>query len=102
MALTYKEKYPKNFHLIRFEDYIADPKTHLGAVCEKVGISWSETLTYPSWNGKKLEKVYPWGTIVTPNTEANTATANELSDKEHDELRSYTTVMLRALGYEDK
>lgn len=100
MALTYRDMYPDNFHIVRLEDYIADHKTHLGPICEKIGISWSDTLTYPSWNGKKLEKVYPWGTIVSPTTEANIATKNELSGEEYDELKSHTSVMLKLLGYD--
>lgn len=100
MALTYQSRYPERFHIVRFEDYIADPKKHLGPICEKVGISWSDTLTYPSWNGKKLEKVYPWGTIVSATTTANLATKDELSHEEYVELKSLTAVMNKLMGYE--
>ncbi len=100
MALVYKERYPDNFHVVRFEDYIENPGAHLGAVCEKLGVSRSDTLAYPSWNGKRLEQVYPWGTIVTPTPETNLATMRELSGNERDEIRSHTIVMLRAFGYD--
>ena len=29
----------------------------------------------PSWNGQKMEQVYPWGTVRTPTPEANTSAA---------------------------
>jgi len=101
MALTYREKYPNNFHILRFEDAVLDPKTHLTALCQELGLSYSETLLHPSWNGKKMEKVYPWGTIVTPTTDANVATMRELSPQEHGEIKSLAAVMLKLMGYEN-
>ncbi|MDT4952906.1 MAG: hypothetical protein QOJ02_1044 [Acidobacteriota bacterium] len=100
MALTFAERFPRNFHILRFEDLVSDPKQHLSALCQKLGLSYSDTLLYPSWNGQKLESVYPWGTIVTPTPEANIATKNELSQTETDEMRSLTSVMLKLLRYE--
>lgn len=100
MALTYAERFPANFHVLRFEDMIADPKAQLSALCQRLGLSYSETLLYPSWNGRRLESVYPWGTIVTPTPEANIATKNELSEAETDQMRSLTSVMLKLLGYD--
>lgn len=100
MALTYAERFPANFHVLRFEDMIADPKAQLSALCQRLGLSYSETLLYPSWNGRRLESVYPWGTIVTPTPEANLATKNELSEAEADQMRSLTSVMLKLLGYD--
>lgn len=98
-AMTYSEKFPKNFHIVRFEDLVADPRRVMTDLCAKLGLSFSETTLYPSWNGTKLESVFPWGTIRTPTTEANLATMNELSQAEHDEMASLTGVMRRVLGY---
>ncbi len=100
MAATYASMYPKNFHLIRFEDMVQDPKASLSGLCDQLGISYSDTLLYPSWNGVKLEKIYPWGTIRTPTPEANIATANELTADEKAEIRSMAIVMLKQFGYE--
>src|SRR5262249_21273339 len=82
MALTYAEIYPNNFHIVRFEDLVASPKETTTKLCKQLGISWSETCLYPSWNGAKLEEVYPWGTIRIPTPEANVATMNLLSGDE--------------------
>ncbi len=101
MALTYAERYPKNFHILRFEDMVEDPQKHLSQLCQRLGLSYSETLLYPSWNGRKMESVYPWGTIRIPTPEANVATMNELSQDEKREMRSLTSVMLKQLGYEN-
>lgn len=100
MAVTFNERFPKNFHLVRFEDLVADPKKTMAGLCKKLGLSYSANTLHPSWNGQKLESVYPWGTIRTPTTEANIATMKELSKKEHAEMKSLTSVMRRLLGYE--
>lgn len=101
MALTFAERFPKNFHILRFEDLVEDPKKALGGLCKKLGLSYSPTLLYPSWNSQKMDSVYPWGTIRTPTPEANIATMKELSKKEHAEIKSLSVVMRRLLGYEN-
>lgn len=101
LALTYAEKYPDNFHILRFEDLVADPKVAMSKLCRSLGLSWSETCLYPSWNGNKLEEVYPWGTIRIPTPEANIATANLLTDAQKAKIEQLSIVMLRQLGYED-
>jgi hypothetical protein len=101
LALTFAERFPDKFHILRFEDLVADPKTALSALCQKLGLSYADTLLYPSWNGQKLESVYPWGTIRIPTPEANVATANELSSEERAEIKQLAIVMMRLLGYEN-
>jgi hypothetical protein len=100
-ALTYAERFPKNFHIVRFEDLIANPKAALTKLCTKLGLSYSDTCLQPSWNGVKLAEVYPWGTIRVPTPEVNVATMNQLSDDEKAQIKSLSIVMQRALGYEN-
>jgi hypothetical protein len=101
LALTYAERYPRNFHILRFEDLVADPKAAMTKVCGQLGLSYSDTCLYPSWNGSKLEEVYPWGTIRIPTPDANVATMNLLSDEEKTAVKSLSIVMQRLLGYEN-
>ena len=99
-ALTACEKFPGRAHLLRYEDIIADPVGQLSALLAKIGVGSSPTLGRPSWNGKELESVYPWGTIRTPTVETNRRTAAELTPAETEEIRSRTRVLLPALGYD--
>jgi hypothetical protein len=99
-ALTYQEKYPDRFHLVRFEDIVADTPKVMDALAKRLGLAPSEKTHYPSFNGVKLEEVYPWGTIRTPTPEANMATANELDAKQKAEMKAETLVMQRLLGYD--
>jgi hypothetical protein len=100
LALTYAEMYLDRVHLLRFEDIVADPVNVLGDFLAKVGAGKSDVLSRPTWNGQTLKQVYPWGTIRTPSTSANLATAGELSAAETEEIRVRTRHLLGTLGYE--
>src|SRR5262245_46610626 len=99
MALTYAAKYPRQIHLVRFEDMIADPKATLTGLLAKVGLPWSDACLTPSWNGQELKQVYPWGTIRVPTPAANVATMDELSDSEKSEITRLSFLRQRRLGY---
>ena len=101
MALTYAEKYPRQFHIVRFEDTISDMKGTLGNLCQKLGIAWSDACLTPSWNGAALKEVYPLGTIRIPTPASNVATMNELADSDKAEVTRLSIVMQRILGYEN-
>jgi hypothetical protein len=98
-ALTIRDKYPDRVHLVRIEDVMADPMRTLGALCAKLGLETAPSLEYPSWNGAKLDEVYPWGTIRRATPSANLATAQELSDVERHEVRDLAWRYLDAFDY---
>lgn len=100
MALTYRDKYPGHFHLVRFEDIVADTPRTMGKLLKDMGLPESERCTYPSFNGVRLEEVFPWGTIRVPTTEANMATANELTAEQKRDMKTETLQMQRLLGYD--
>jgi hypothetical protein len=100
-ALLFREKYPDRMHVIRIEDVLRDSYATLGALCERLGLEAADSLRRPSWNGKELDQVYPWGTIRTATPEANLATAHELTATERDEIRARTWQYLEPFGYAD-
>lgn len=99
-ALTFTETLPGRVHILRFEDIVVDPVRVLGDFLAKIGVKSSVALARPTWNGKSLEQVYPWGTIRTPSADANRATAEELSRGERQEIYHRTRPLLSVLGYE--
>src|SRR5262245_25582142 len=99
-ALTFAEMFPGRVHIVRFEDIIENPVAVLGEFLAKLRIGPSETLARPSWNGRVLDQVYPWGTVRTPTSEANRATAAELTQAEQEEIRLRTKPLLGVLGYD--
>ena len=100
MALTYREQYPLRFHLVRFEDLVADPAQTMASLLSRLGLPMADECLHPSFNAVKLEQVYPWGTIRVPTPEANLATARELTAEQRRDLEAETIVMQRLLGYE--
>ena len=98
-ALLYREQYPDRVHIVRAEDVMRDPKSTLGAVCAKLDLEVSDSLSKVTWNGGELTEVYPWGTIRTPTPEANLATARELSPAQVDEIRVRAKPFLDAFDY---
>lgn len=101
IALMYTRCFPNNFHIIRYEDFLQDPKQYAQTICQKLNISFSETMLYPSWNGKPLENVYPWGIINEPTKQENQDRIEELSDEEKAKIKNLSAVMLKELGYEN-
>ncbi len=100
-ALLVKERFPDRMHIVRTEDVMRDPQKTLGALCEKMGLSNSPTLGKVTWNGTELEEVYPWGTIRKASTEANRATAAELSEGEQASIREQTWQYLETFDYKN-
>jgi hypothetical protein len=99
-ALTFRELCPGRVHLLRYEDVVASPVRVLGELLAGLGISRSDTLAYPSWNGARLTEVYPWGTVRTPTPAVNWATAQELTPQEQEEITHRARPFLACLGYE--
>jgi hypothetical protein len=100
-ALLHRERAPDRVHVLRYEDIVLDPGETLGRFCRELSLRPSPTLSKPTWNGRPLETVHPWGTIRTPSPEANVATALELSDAERDEVARRARPYLDLLGYGD-
>jgi hypothetical protein len=98
-ALLFREKFPKRVHIVRTEDVMRDARQTLGPVCERLGLAVTDTLSNVSWNGKKLDEVYPWGTIRSPTPAANLATAKELSASQIEEIRRRAWPYLEAFDY---
>ncbi|MEN9558274.1 MAG: hypothetical protein RL141_643 [Candidatus Parcubacteria bacterium] len=99
-ATLFQQKYPDNFFVVKFEDIVANPVDVLGGVLARMGCGSSPTLAAPSWNGKVLDQVYPWGTVRIPTPEANLATAAELPAADVDEIYARTHRWIVEFGYE--
>jgi len=66
-ALSYKigewaKQHVPNYHFIKYEDLVTDPEQELRKICHILGIQYSETLLYPTKNGK------PWNGNSMYNT----------------------------------
>lgn len=100
-ALTYAQKYKGRFHIVRYEDLIANKQQVMDGLVTSLGLPLSDKVYYPSFDSKPLEQVYPWGTIKTPTSEANLATAHELIDDIKGKVLIESHVLIGMLGYND-
>jgi hypothetical protein len=98
-ALTYKQKYPNNFDTVYFENLCGDPEGTMKDVSNFLEIPYDNALTYPSFNGKKLDSIYPWGTIKQATVEENNKTADELSEYQKKKIMIECALMAQKLGY---
>jgi hypothetical protein len=102
MATAAKARFPERLHIVRLEDVVANSRQALRPLCEALGIDPEHpSLGAPSWNGRGLDQVYPWGTIRSPTPEANRATAAELSTAEQEEIGRIVGPWIGLLGYGD-
>ena len=66
LALYAQQKHPYRMHIVRIEDVMANPKQALGAICDKLGLEMSDSLSTPTWNGTALREIYPWAPLERP------------------------------------
>jgi hypothetical protein len=98
-ALVARERHPDRVHIVRTEDTFAAPQRILGDVLGRLGLDGSPTLATPTWNRRELPQVYPWGTIRSATSDANRATAMELSADERAEVRARARRYLDTFDY---
>lgn len=100
-ALRFKEQFPDRVHIVRVEDVMADSSKTLGDICIQIGLERADELKHPTWNGVEMAEVYPWGTIRKATTEANIATAEELSISEREQIRLCARQYLEDFDYKN-
>lgn len=98
-ALTLEEKYWGNFKIIFFENLCKNLKQEMEDLCIFLNIPFSDNILYSSFNGEKLDTIYPWGTIKHVTTEENVKTAQELSEEQIQQIEIECRVMLEMLEY---
>jgi len=100
-ALNAQAIYPKNVVIVRFEDLVANPEKFFRSLAKKLGIKYEKTMLYPSWNGIKLENMYPWGTIQLPTVEYNQEKMKELSSEEYKTIKKLTSIINEKFNYQE-
>lgn len=100
LAVNYAVKYRGNFHLVRMEDFLRDKRRTLEPILTKIGLPWDEALTYPSFNGKKLETLPPWGTVEKPTFEYTVEIAKALPPEIKEAIKKEAAFIIANFGYE--
>ena len=98
-ALYYAQKYPKNFIIVRYEDLLDNKKKTMTGLMKKLGLRFDESLLYPSFNGERLDNVYPWGTIDFPTHNEQKTRQSELTKEQVAEVKQIAGRFIKELGY---
>jgi hypothetical protein len=98
-VMAAREIWPERVHLVRFEDVIAGAVPALTAFCQATGIDPAALVAYPTWNGQKLDEVYPWGTVRKATEAENLERAQEVSADDTRSIERLTRPLLEPLGY---
>jgi hypothetical protein len=99
-VINHENLYPKNVFVLRYEDLVADKIGFFKHLANIIGVNYSPTMLYPSWNGKKLDHQYPWGTIEIPTLAANKKTISELNQNEYERVKAQSQVINQVLAYD--
>jgi hypothetical protein len=90
----YSKLYPENVRIFRYEDMVEDKKAYMERVAEYIGVPYSDTMLYPSWNGIEIkENIAPWGTVLRSTKEYNRDIIEELSDAEKKHIACATKAL---------
>lgn len=101
-AKTFQNKYPDNVYTIKYENLILFKQQEMQKISRWLDIEYSDTMLYPSFNGKDLTgNIYPWGSIVKGTEEENLEMARKLTESQVNEIRLNCDLMLKAYGYDD-
>jgi len=100
LLLMQQSQNPDRITIVRYEDIIGDTEKTLRMICERIGLEFSDTLLYPSFNGLDItNNIYPWGTINKATSEENKAAAARLSHEEIKGILAYSKDMIKRFNY---
>ena len=93
--------YPENVRIFRYEDLVADKEKFMREAAAFIGIEFSETMLYPSWNGQEIkDMIAPWGTVLKSDESYNSMIIDELSQEEKSQIVYATSALAKHFGYD--
>lgn len=101
LAYNYQFKYPGQFHVLRLEDLLACRKSTLQPILDKIGLPWDDALLYPSFNGRELSTLPPWGTVERATVEYNDNQAASLPYDIKDRVAKECALLIKTFGYKE-
>lgn len=98
----YAKMYPRNIQIFRYEDLVGNKTLFMERVAAFIGVPFSETMLYPSWNGVEIkESIAPWGTVLKSTEDYNKSIIEELSGAERTQIVHGTTALAKHFGYDE-
>lgn len=99
-AEMYAKMYPQNVKIFRYEDLVSDKEKFMNTVSDFIGVEFSESMLYPSWNAKEIkDMIAPWGTVLKSTENYNKEIIEELTEEEKRKITAGTTALARHFDY---
>ena len=96
----FAQMYPKNVRIFRYEDLVENKEIFMKQVSAFIGIDYSKTMLYPSWNSVEIkDNIAPWGTVLKSTRDYNKALIRELKIEEINQIRQGTKALAHHFGY---
>lgn len=97
----YARLYPRNVRIFRYEDMVADKQKFMIGMAEFLGVSFTPSMLYPSWNGREISTdIAPWGMVLRSNEDYNREIIDELSAAERQQIAYATAGLAKHFGYD--
>lgn len=97
----YARLHPHNVRIFRYEDLVENKENFMKKLSHFIGVPFSETMLYPSWNGVEIEnEIAPWGTVLKSTPEYNESIIQDLSDYEKMQIAHGTLALARLFEYD--
>lgn len=98
----FAKMHPANLKIFRYEDLVSNKRLFMQEVSEFLEINFSETMLYPSWNGKELTgDIAPWGTVLRSSEEYNKNIIDSLSEEEKRIISVSTLALAKHFNYDE-
>lgn len=80
-AHSLEKAFPGRFRRFRYEKLISQRSRTLKEICRFFGIRFSSILSRPSWNGRRLDRIPPFGGIPEPSHKYEQQAERALSER---------------------
>ena len=98
----YAKMFPENVRIFRYEDLVGDKQSFMKGLSDFIGVEFSESMLYPSWNGEEIkDSIAPWGTVLKSTPEYNEAVIEDLSVEEKLHIKQATTALANHFDYDN-
>lgn len=90
MAFVSSYRHAENFKIVSYNDLLNKKNEIMAELCEWLRVEYDPVLLSPTWNGVKLNKIYPFGGVNKISTAYEESCKNKLSEQER-HLISHST-----------
>jgi len=98
----FAKMFSNNVKIMRYEDLVDNKEEFMQEVSEFIGINFSKSMLYPSWNNVELkDTIAPWGTVLKSSQTYNQEMIEELTEQELTQIVHATSALAKHFKYDE-